>query len=117
MHVIIDSEMTDSAILAELGRRLRRERLNANISRKKLAEKTSVSVRTIINAEEGKNCSLVTLIGIFRGLGLLSDFNAFLPETVISPVQLSAMNGKVRERASKSGSIKNNNGAWQWQQE
>lgn len=96
------AKMSDYAVLAELGERLRRERLNANIARKHLAEQTGLSLKTIQNAEDGKNFSMETLIRILRGLRRVNQLESFLPDPGLSPVQLAKLKGKVRQRATGS---------------
>ena len=106
-------QWTDTAVLAEMGHRLRRERLNRNITRDKLAEISGVSSRTIQHVEHGANFSMETLIRLLRALGLLDRVDALLPEPGPSPVQLAKLRGKERERASGSRERPEND-TWQW---
>lgn len=94
------SEMGDPAILQEIGRRLRRERLNRNTTQAKLAELTGLGRRTIVKAEHGEVTTLATLVAILRGLELLGQLDEFIPEPPLSPVQLAKMKGRRRQRAS-----------------
>ena len=109
-------QMSNPAILTEIGERLRRARLNANIGQDELAEKTGVSRKTIQNAESGKNCSLDTLISLLRGLNQLQQLDVFLPEPELSPMQLARLKGQVRQRASGSRGSEDDmhEGGWQW---
>ena len=111
------SAQNDATVLLEIGRRLRRERLNADLGQAALAERVGLSRKTIQNAEDGKNCSLETIIRMLRGLGLLAQLDAFLPDPGPSPVQLAKLKGKERQRASgsrrrRSADDKDDN--WQW---
>ena len=94
---------TDHAILEELGDRLRRQRLNRNISQAALAARAGVSLGTLRNAEAGAGSSLATLIRLLRALGMLHRLEAVLPEPEPSPLQLLALKGEERVRASGSG--------------
>jgi len=104
---------SDAAIQADLGQRLRRVRLNLNLTRAALAANIGLSVDTVRNAETGQNVSLETLIRLLRGLGRLNDLDLLLETDVPSPVQLAKRQGKVRQRASGSRK-KNEPERWQW---
>ena len=91
--------LTDKGIEDELGQRVRSLRLRKNITQKTLAEATTLSLNTIKSLESGHG-KLSTLIAVLRELGALDHLDSFMPETSISPIQLSKMQGKVRERAS-----------------
>lgn len=105
--------LSDDAVLAELGRRLRNERLNMNLARAELAQRIGISPDTVRNAEIGRNVSMLTFVRIARGLGVLDQLGAVLPDTGPSPVQLARRKGRVRQRASGSRARKSKDG-WQW---
>ncbi len=92
-------DMSDGSILREIGIRLRRERLDLNLTQQGLANKTGVARRTIQKAEHGEVTTLATLVSILRGLKLLSRLDQFLPQKALSPVQLIKLKGKERRRA------------------
>ena len=91
---------TDDAVLKELGHRLRRQRLNQNISQADLAKKAGVSQATLRNAESGNGSSMTTFVRLLRALGMLDRLETLLPEPEVSPLQLLRLKGKGRERAS-----------------
>lgn len=99
---------TPHALAAELGERLKRARLNKNMTQKELAYQTGVSRRTVINAEDG-NVSLEHLIALLQTLKKLEQLDLFLPPQPLSPVQLMKLQGKIRQRASSSPTEKNKN--------
>lgn len=98
--------MTDKAILAEIGQRIKRERLEKNISQKNLAEIAGLDRTTVGLVENGKSFTALTLIEIMRGLKILEGINSFLPEIGPSPIELSKLKGNQRQRASRSKSNK-----------
>ncbi len=106
MHIILCIvdfyNCSDSGIAAELGRRLRRERLNRNITQAQLADRAGIGRRTLQNAERGEGTALPTLIAILRALDLLHRLDALLPEPEASPVELAKLHGDRRQRASGS---------------
>jgi len=93
--------MSNMELIAEIGRRLRKKRLNKNLSQKKLATISGISRTTISDVENGKMYTVLTLIQMLRGLQSLDEFDAFIPDLGISPLQLSKFNGSARRRASK----------------
>ncbi len=94
------SFMNSQAVLKEIGVRIRRERLNQNITQVALARLAGVSRRVILDLERGKGCGLSSLIEILRALQKLDQLDTFLPDPGISPLQLAKLRGHERQRAS-----------------
>lgn len=95
--------MSDKAILREIGRRLRRTRLEKNLSQQRLAELSGLNRTTISAAERKAAIGVQTLVQILRALDALDGLDAFLPDPGLSPLQLAEMKGKQRQRASRQG--------------
>ncbi len=93
---------TDEAILAQVGERIRTERLNRNLTAQEVADYAGVSLATLSKVERGHNHSLKTLLRILRALGLLNRVEALLPDQGPSPIQLARLRGKQRQRATGS---------------
>lgn len=108
--------MSDTAILREIGSRLKRARLNHNLTQQSLARDAGIGRRTLQKAEDGQVTTLETLVAILRGLGLLSELNNFLPEPPLSPVQLAKLQGETRKRASGKRKAKTAPNTWQWEE-
>jgi transcriptional regulator with XRE-family HTH domain len=98
MTRIRPSSTTDE-ILAELGRRLERYRLQQNRTLADVAREAGVGLRTAARAEAGENPTLATMVKLLRALGRLEALDSFLPEPLVSPIQLAELSGKQRERA------------------
>ena len=114
MGIMDIKTLSNEAILAEMGERLRRLRLNANIGQEELAVSTGLSRKTIQNAESGENCSMDTLVRMLRGLNRLEQLDNFMPAPGPSPIQLARLHGKTRRRARKGGGAPDNQGKWRW---
>ncbi len=97
----IDSELTDDAVLEELGRRLARTRLERNLTQEELADMASVALPTVQRLEAGEPAKLISVIRIWRALGLLEVLDALVPEPSPSPIELLKLQGKTRQRAAR----------------
>lgn len=93
-------EMTDAAVLAELGDRLSRLRLQRNLTQAQLAREAGVSKRTLIRLESGESSQVTNLIRVVRALGLLGNLDAFVPPPLPSPLEQLRSRAKERRRAS-----------------
>lgn len=96
----MDSSWSDQEILDELGRRLRRERLNRNITQHELAARAGVSRGSVAKIESGTNTSLATLVKLMRALGVMSQLDRVLPIPEVSPSQPMAPPREERKRAT-----------------
>ena len=102
--------LSDRAIAARLGERLRALRLRHNRTQEDVAARAAVSLGTLKALEAGRG-KLETLIAILRELGALAAVDAFLPEPPVSPLAL-ARRGRGRRRASGKGGAGPDGPAW-----
>lgn len=100
-HIMTLANMSPTAITEELGNRLKRARLNADLTQAELASRTGLHRRTILNAEKGR-VQLENFVAILAALGMAEQLNMFLPIQEISPLQLAELKGQERQRASKA---------------
>ena len=98
---MISHGMSDKAILAELGSRLKRLRLERNVSQQDLADAAGVHRTTVSEVERGASTSLLTLIQMLRALDSLDQLDAMLPAPGPSPLELARLQGRRRRRASR----------------
>jgi transcriptional regulator with XRE-family HTH domain len=98
MH--IDSQLTDSAVLAELGARLERTRLERNLSQRELADEAGVERKVVARLEAGDSVTLVSFVRVLRALRMLDVLDRLVPEPVPSPIELLKLRGNQRQRAS-----------------
>jgi transcriptional regulator with XRE-family HTH domain len=108
----ITNQITDDAVLIEIGTRITAIRINQQLTQADLARRAGVSKRTVERIESGKTAQLDTIIRIFRTLDLLPGFDKFLHETGASPINLLQSKGKKRQRASSKKSSPKTD--WQW---
>ncbi len=97
---VVYLEKTDQEWQRDLGRRLQQHRLNQNLSQAELAVATGIARKTITSIETGHGATLLTLIAVLRGLGLVNQLDNFIPPPGPSPIQLVKLAGKQRRRAS-----------------
>jgi len=100
---MISDNMSPTAIAVELGHRLKKARLNVDLTQEELALRTGLNRRSIMNAEKGK-AQLENFVAILVSLGMAEQLDTFLPVVEFSPLQLAKLKGKERQRASKSKS-------------
>jgi transcriptional regulator with XRE-family HTH domain len=89
----------DRVVLEKLGSRLRRVRLDRNLSQAKLAEEAGIGRATLQRIEEGKSPSLTNLIRVLRALDLLDGIDRLIPESSPSPIDELKRRGRQRQRA------------------
>ncbi len=112
MTITYDSSTAET--LAEIGRRIKAERIAMSKTQEELAEMTNLSRNTISNVETGKDVSFSTIIDVLRALGRLQSLEIMIPDQGPRPSQIAAL-GKPRSRArsmKKMDTIPS--GAWKW---
>lgn len=118
----IDARLTDDAVLAELGERLRRTRLERNLSQVELADEAGVERKVVQRLEAGEPVGAVSLVRVLRALDLLDALDRLVPEPAPSPVDLLKLQGRQRQRASGSrraraprpGAADGRDRPWRW---
>jgi len=96
----LDTLLTNDAVLAELGRRAERQRLQRNRTQAELAEDAGVGRATLQRFERGQSVQTTSLIKILRALGLLAELDAALPEQIALPIaELEREHRRERRRA------------------
>jgi transcriptional regulator with XRE-family HTH domain len=110
----ISKILTDEAILAEIGQRLSRRRLDMQLTQAELAEQAGVAKRTVERIESGASAQMASVIRIFRVLDLMSSLDLMLPEAQPMPMELLRHKGKQRQRASGSRQAESPEKPWTW---
>lgn len=113
----IDSMLTDSAVLTELGSRLSRRRLDRNMSQLQLADEAGVGRSAVQSIERGEPVAVTSFIRVLRALGLADALNRLVPEPTASPMELLRLQGRQRQRATGAhgpGAPEPEPGPWRW---
>ena len=108
----INSENNNSAVLSELGARIKRNRIDMQLSQHDFAAKAGISTRTLSAAENGEDIRISSLIRILRTLNCLENIDLLLPELAFDPESYRTL-GKERKRVSRTSEGKDTS-EWKW---
>src|SRR2546429_9730756 len=97
----LTTEMTDAAVLQELGARLHRRRIDAEHTQAQLAEEAGVSKRTVERIEAGHRTDLAMLIRVLRALKLIDGLESLIPDRTQSPIAILRHSGRERSRVDR----------------
>ncbi len=95
---VITSALTDPEILAEIGRRIRRLRMEADLTIKGVAAMARVSPLTVGRLERGGPVTTETLLRVLRTLRKVEYLDALLPDPGPSPLALLEAQRATRPR-------------------
>jgi transcriptional regulator with XRE-family HTH domain len=116
----ITSELTDTAVLHEIGERLERRRIDAGLTQAQLAEEAGVSKRTVERIEAGHSADFLMLLRILRVLKLLEALDQLLADLPQSPLMLLKGRGRAPKRVRRSRRPPDGTAAptpsWKWRE-
>ncbi len=92
------TELSDNAILKDIGTRIKAYRIAMNMKQSELATESGIGISTVVKIESGQSVSLLLLISVLRTLGLLENLELLVPAAQPSPLQLLKMQGKRQQR-------------------
>jgi transcriptional regulator with XRE-family HTH domain len=110
----IQTELSDGAVLDELGGRMARCRLDLQLTQAELAEQAGVSKRTVERIEAGATTQVSTLIRILRVLNLLDGLDQLVPEAGPRPMDILKLKKKAGRKRASSRRKKAPGGEWHW---
>ena len=113
----ITDQLTDKAILAELGDRIGRRRLDLQMTQAGAAEQAGVSKRTIERIEAGAPAQTSSLVRVLRVLGWLPNLDQTIPAAGPRPMDLLRRKGKRRQRASTRREDPGVAEPWSWDED
>ena len=94
---------SDTVVEETIGFRLKHYRLERNFSQTELSERAGIARRTITSVENGKGCTLSTLIRLLRALNKLDLLHGLLEEPPLRPSQMKEIE-RIRESPRKYAS-------------
>jgi transcriptional regulator with XRE-family HTH domain len=118
----ITDELTDQAVLREMGDRLGRRRIDAGLTQAELAEEAGISKRTVERIEAGDSTDSVMLLRVLRVLKLLEALDQLVPDLPQSPLVLLKSRGRARKRVGHSRRPQDGTAApkpsspWKWRE-
>lgn len=111
--VQIDRFLADDAVLAEIGARLMRARLQANVTQEALAREAGISKRTLERVEHGDSTQFTALVRVLRALDLLGVLERLPPHDRPSSIEmLDFLDGRRRRASPTRGSQKGDWSGW-----
>lgn len=78
---------SDENILKEIGKRLKVERVRANLTQHDLSIRSGISKSTIERSEKGETIQIINLIKILRALNQLHSLEILLPSYEKTPME------------------------------
>lgn len=91
-------QMSDAAIVKQIGSYIRHERLQQNKKQAQLAEMAGLNRWTISQIENGGSITLTSLIQILRALDCLYLLKAFEVSDEISPLEYAKLKKQQKKR-------------------
>lgn len=96
------TEYTTEMYMAELYRRLKAYRIAYPLTQKELADKAGISLRSVQNAERGRDVQLSIFMKLIRALDLQDNLLSLFPDMDDRPsVHMLRAKGKDRKRVRK----------------
>ena len=111
----ITQNLTDEAVLQELGGRLAGARIERDLTQAALAERAGVSKRTVERLESGEVAiQLSGFIRVCRALDMLEQLGNSLPDTTPGPMARMKQLGRKRRRATGKNTRAGVTKPWTW---
>jgi transcriptional regulator with XRE-family HTH domain len=96
----IEPNLTDEAVLTELGERLAALRLARDLTQTRLGEQAGVGRTVVQRIEAGQPVTTTNLIRVLRALDALDVLDRLIPAQAPSPLEELKLRGRQRRRAS-----------------
>ena len=94
---------SNNDIIVELGRRFRAYRIALRMTQKDIAEKTGVSVMTIVRFEKGEGCSIRidNFVALMRAIQRLENIAEAIPDMPQSLYDIPSADKQVNKRVKR----------------
>lgn len=103
---------SNEMLLKEIGQRLKNTRIARNYSQTELAERSGLSLSTLVRIERGESVTMENVLNLLRALGMISNLEVLLPEQTIRPTDIVDQKPR-RKRVSRSRK-RSVNPDWVW---
>ncbi len=111
----ISPQLTDEAVLRELGGRLASARIEHGLTQAALAEQAGVSKRTVERLESGEVATQLSgFLRVCRAIGLLERLELLLPEPAPGPMAQLKQQSRKRRRATGKKAATGAPKPWTW---
>ena len=114
----IEPQLTDEAVLRELGERLAGMRLSRNLTQRQLAERAGLARTLVQRIEGGIPVNTPSVIRVLRALAMFDALDRLIPQSSPSPVQELKLRGRQRRRASGAHGSRDESAGedrpWRW---
>ena len=97
----IGNDTNPELAVVELINRLKRYRIDYPMTQKELADKSGVSLRSIVYFESGKGIQFGNLVKLLAALGLEKNLDLLIPDPTIRPSYFAVEEGRQRALAEK----------------
>ncbi len=105
-------ELTSQTILTQLAERVKRYRIDMNLSQADFSQKAGISLRSITNFESGSDVKFSNFIKILKALELADNLELLVPDVSKRPSSF-LVKEKQKQRVRKSSS-KEENSTFSW---
>ena len=110
----ISADLSDEAVLLELGERLAQRRIALELTQARLAEQAGIAKRTLERMEAGASAQLSSLVRVLRALDLLESLDQLLPPAAPGPLDWLRREGRIRQRVSSRRQAERAPETWSW---
>jgi len=107
-------QMSDAAIVSEIGNFIKQTRLNQQITQNQLAKRAGLNRWTLSQIENGQAINLMSLIQILRALNALDELRVFEVNEEISPIAYAKLKKKPKQRVRNKGSKQSEKDDLEW---
>ncbi|WP_075350933.1 helix-turn-helix domain-containing protein [Algoriphagus marinus] len=108
------NQLSDSAILQQIGAFVKHHRMNQQKSQEQLATAAGISRSTLSLLERGEKVNLITLIQVLRVLDKLSWLAEFEVQKTISPIEYIKLQKKYERQRIRNSDIAADNPPSEW---
>ncbi len=93
--------LKDAAVVTQLGKELRRIRLERNLSQAEVAQRAGLDRTTVVKLEAGRAATLLTVVQVLRAMDRLELLDAFHQEPQPTPYMLVEAQAKYLKKQRK----------------